>query len=80
MKVIHVITGLKRGGAETALFRLVSQSNNYKDITNTIISIQDEGIFGKKFKKIGVEVISLKMKSVFYFPIIVYKLFKLFNK
>ena len=79
MKVIHIITGLKQGGAETALFRLVSQSNN-NDITNTIVSIQDEGVFGKKFKKIGVEVISLKMKSAFYFPLVVYKLFKLFNK
>ena len=80
MKVIHVITGLKRGGAETALFRLVSQSNNYKDITNTIISIQDEGVFGSKFKKIGVEVISLNMKSGLLFPLTIYKLIKFFLK
>ena len=80
MKVIHVITGLKQGGAETALFRLVSHKKNRENIKNIIVSITDEGVFGNKFKKIGVQVVCLNMRSIFILPLTIYKLFRIFLK
>jgi glycosyltransferase involved in cell wall biosynthesis len=78
MRVVHVITGLKQGGAENALFRLVSNRNH--KIKNTVISIQGDGVFVEKFKKIGIEVVSLDLKSRIFFPVAVFKLTKLFKK
>lgn len=59
MKVLHVITGLSQGGAESALFRLVT----YKNINceHVIVSMTDMGIYGSKLRDAGIEVYSLDM-------------------
>lgn len=59
MKVVHLISGLGQGGAETVLTRLVTHSS-YEHI---VVSFSDEGVFGPQLREAGVTVYSLGMKS-----------------
>ena len=58
MKVLHVITGLEKGGAEGVLARLVQfdQAN-----THCIISLTDDGYWGGIFKANNIQVMTLNM-------------------
>lgn len=57
-KVVHVITGLGNGGAEGALFRLCT----HPDIpTSMVISLMDEGVYGARLRKAGVDVVCLSL-------------------
>lgn len=58
MKVLHVITGLSNGGAESILFSLVTSS---KEVTHVVISLTDMGFYGDRLRRTGVEVIALNM-------------------
>lgn len=58
MKVVHVITGLDRGGAEAVLFRLCSADTT--DV-HTVISLVDEGTYGQALRDAGVTVHCLDM-------------------
>ncbi|MPQ75468.1 glycosyltransferase [Hydrogenovibrio sp. JE_KL2] len=61
--VVHIISSLEMGGAETTLFRLCSNDTTIKHV---VISLTSEGVYGKKFRKMGVDVYSLNLsKSVF---------------
>ena len=59
MKVLHVITDLALGGAETVLFRLVSAVN--VDVTHRVVSLHTRGIYGPKLEAVGVHVDALEM-------------------
>ena len=70
MKVLHIITGLNNGGAETVLFRLCTNDLQNKHI---VISLMDEGKYGPLLLKSGIAVYCLNMpqgkvtlKSLFY--------------
>jgi len=57
MKILHIISGLKNGGAETILYRLVKD-----DATNNehvVISLIDKAFYGEYLEKEGVVVHSL---------------------
>ncbi len=59
-KIIHLITGLERGGAERFLYNLIS--NGLKgQFNNSVISLMSEGYYGKLLKKKKVPVFSLNM-------------------
>lgn len=58
--VAHVITGLDRGGAETALFRLLS--GNAATQRSCVISLLGPGVYTKRIRDLGVEVICLDMR------------------
>ena len=56
MKVLHIITGLGLGGAESALYRLVTSNNNAVNVKHVVVSIVDFGVFGKRLNEAGIEV------------------------
>ena len=59
-RVIHLITGLERGGAERFLYNLIS--NGLKgQFNNSVISLMGEGYYGKLLKKKRIPVFSLNM-------------------
>jgi len=55
MRVIHIIIGLNKGGAEGALLRLVETSSR-KNIKNKVISLTTKGKLTEHFEKIDCEV------------------------
>ena len=58
MNVVHVITGLGNGGAEGALFRLVTSDTRYR---HEVVSLTDKGLFGPRLEARGIPVHCLEM-------------------
>jgi glycosyltransferase involved in cell wall biosynthesis len=65
--IVHIITELAHGGAETALFRLLTANSNPTEFH--VISLSDDGVFGPRIRGLGVGVTSLHMRQRGRFPI-----------
>lgn len=61
LHVVHIISGLGQGGAETVLHRLVTAPGGR--CVHTVISLGDEGVFGSRLRRAGVAVHVLNMKE-----------------
>ena len=59
--IVHIITGLNRGGAEHALFRLVSHESDRSRVR--VVSLTDGGIFQQRFEALGIQVACLHMRA-----------------
>ena len=60
LRVMHVITGLGQGGAESVLLRLATYPE--AAVEHTVVSLTDEGIYGERLRVAGVAVHALGMK------------------
>ena len=60
MHILHIITGLGRGGAEANLFRVISAD---ADNRHSVISLTDIGEYGRKFRDVDVDVSALNLRS-----------------
>jgi glycosyltransferase involved in cell wall biosynthesis len=61
IKVVHIITGLKVGGAENMLCKLVTRPNG-PGITHEVVSLGDVGPLGERMQQAGIPVHALGMK------------------
>jgi glycosyltransferase involved in cell wall biosynthesis len=61
LKIAHVITGLRQGGAETVLLRLVT---HLTDFEHHVISLTDAGDLGPAFVEAGIPVIPLQLSAL----------------
>jgi hypothetical protein len=52
-RVVHIISGLGRGGAEKALTRLVETHRGNPDYEHVVISLTDMGRYGDSIKQMG---------------------------
>jgi glycosyltransferase involved in cell wall biosynthesis len=59
MKIVHVITGLKTGGAEQILYTICHAD---KKNSHCIISLTSRGEYAAKLEKVGVEVLCLNLQ------------------
>ena len=73
MKILHIITGLGNGGAESVLYRLCSN-----DITNKhiVISLTTSGKYGFMLNDKNIDVFYLNLN---FSPTIIYKFIKLYK-
>jgi glycosyltransferase involved in cell wall biosynthesis len=62
IRVLHFITGLKIGGAELSLHKLIMGSHHHR-FQHRVISLLDEGALGMDIKGKGVPVYTLRMKN-----------------
>lgn len=60
MRVMHVITGLSTGGAETMLLKLLSAASG--DMEHVVVSLGDEGTIGPRIAALGIPVHCLGLK------------------
>jgi len=61
-KIVHIISGLKSGGAERSLFNICNSNiNNY--FKQSVICLGDKAIYGDKLEELGVEVYYLNFKN-----------------
>jgi glycosyltransferase involved in cell wall biosynthesis len=58
-RIVHIITGLSRGGAESVLYRLINATRDSWDAT--VISLGDEGFYGAALRAVGVSVLCCRM-------------------
>ncbi|HLM68072.1 MAG TPA: glycosyltransferase, partial [Longimicrobium sp.] len=61
LKVVHLITGLRAGGAETVLYRLLAEMDRAR-FRSTVVSLTDEGELGTGIRALGVPVHTLGMR------------------
>lgn len=61
-KIVHIISGLKSGGAERSLFN-VCNSNISDYLIQSVICLGDKAIYGDKLEELGVEVYYLNFKN-----------------
>lgn len=62
MRILHLITGLGRGGAERALFTLLTSGlqNGYE---NHVVALRGEDVYSKKLRENGIQVTCLGVSS-----------------
>jgi len=80
--ILHLITGLKAGGAETMLFNLVTNLDKNK-FNNIICTLREGGEIEEKLKKNNFKVYSLGIKTkigIFELPQASFKLLKILKK
>lgn len=61
MKIVHVITGLDTGGAETSLARLLSRMDRDR-FELAVISLRDGGVLRPRIEALGIPVYSLGLE------------------
>jgi glycosyltransferase involved in cell wall biosynthesis len=60
-RIVHIITGLSRGGAEAMLYRLSSATRDRWDIA--VISLKDDGYYGEPLRALGIRVLCCRMDT-----------------
>ena len=66
MKIIHITSGLKNGGAEAILYRVIS--NQINKFQHEVITLTDRGFYGDILIENGIKVKELNLKSIFSLP------------
>ncbi|HLR78832.1 MAG TPA: glycosyl transferase, partial [Burkholderiaceae bacterium] len=61
LRVVHVISGLGQGGAETVLHRLVTAPD--QETEHIVISMGDEGVLGPRLRAAAIELHTLDMSG-----------------
>lgn len=77
-RILHVITGLAQGGAETALHRLVSGTRDPR--LHHVVSLTGEGVFAQRLREAGATVTALNARSSASFIFSLVRLFKLIRR
>ena len=78
-EIIHIITGLNTGGAETMLYKLLSNIDRTKFKLN-VLSLTDIGSIAKRIEKLGISVKALGMKRGVPDPRFVFRLASIIKK
>lgn len=78
--VVHVITGLGRGGAETVLYRYLDKLPAEARQRHFVISLGGRGFFGDKLETLGVSVHTLGMGGLLSLPRAFVKLVKVMRR
>lgn len=73
MCLLHIITGLSIGGAERALYNLLS-GGGARHFDSIVISLQDEGSYGARIRALGVPVHTLKINHGPFMPSALFRL------
>ena len=76
IKVLFVITGLKTGGAEMMLYKLLTRIDRQK-FSPTVVSMLEGGVFVERIKALDISVFDLGMQSGVLDPFALIKLRKL---
>ena len=75
MKIAHLITSLKVGGAESALYNFLKNCDHKKDKHVVIFFYQGSNL--EKIKKLGIEVYQVRGLFSIYDPLLFFRLFSI---
>jgi len=78
LHVVHIISGLGQGGAETVLHRLVTAPGQVD--RHTVVSMTDAGVFGPRLQAAGIDVVALGMPSGRLSPGGLWRLYRLLRQ
>jgi len=77
-KVIHIITGLNQGGAESVLCKICEETLD--KFSFTVISLTDKGFFSDKLNTLKIPVYVIDFRNIFLLPISLFRLYNLIKK
>ena len=77
--ILHVISGLKTGGAETTLVQL-ARALQQRGLPQHVVSVGDKGIYGDELERSGVGLTALNVHSIFDAPAGVIRLSQLMRR
>lgn len=77
MNVVHIITGLKTGGAEAMLLKLVRASLQDGSVNQMVISLTSGGKHKALLEELGVTVMELNLKQFWLLPIQIWRVIQL---
>lgn len=80
MRIIHIIGNLEIGGAELMLKRLVESHQGNLHYHHTVISLSTIGQVGLNLQAIGVEIMTLNMRSILDVPLALWRLSQIIRK
>lgn len=63
IKIVHIITTLTLGGTETMLHKLLANAPEDSNIHHSVVGLTESGIYGQKFKEMGIPLYCLGMKK-----------------
>ena len=73
MTILHIITSLERGGAETMLAKL-TKAMMPLGVRSVVVSLTGAGVYGAELERAGIRVISLEMRRGFFNPMALFRL------
>ena len=76
IRILHLISSLDVGGAETQLLRILSHSNRDR-FDHSVLSLTSVGVIGERIRQLGVSVGALKMARGIPSPHAVWELWKI---
>ncbi len=76
MKILHIITGLRIGGAEYALFNLLQTIRSHMDFEHRVLCFYD-GPVAEKIRNLGIDVMLIRGIVRGYDPVGIYTLYKI---
>ena len=79
IKIVHLITDLQTGGAETMLYKLISGMDKRR-FQNIVVSMTDAGTLGGMIKKLNIPVFTLEMSRGYPSPRGGFRLFQILRK
>ena len=65
MKVVHIITSLEQGGAQSILFNLIKELNT---VDHIVVSLSPPSFFSNLFNELGLEVYHCNIKGLLSLP------------
>lgn len=78
-RVLHIITGLDQGGAESVLCRLCLNTDHSK-FEHIVVSLTTSGIYGQKLLNAGVKVYCLQIERWYSVGSALFRLYQLIRK
>lgn len=75
-RVLHIINDLERGGAETALCRLVTHPITRQWLDSTVVCLKGEGPLAAPMREAGIEVHVMDMHSPLNLPLALWRLYR----
>jgi len=60
-KILHLITTLSFGGAESMLYKVISHSSKKSYLRHSVVSLTDMGVYGMRLRALGIPVYCLDM-------------------
>jgi len=60
-KILHLITTLSHGGAESMLYKLISHSSKNAHLRHSVVSLTNMGVYGMRLRALGIPVYCLNM-------------------
>ena len=78
--IIHIITDLASGGAESSLTRLVLADRDPGSARHVVVSLSGDGVYARERQSAGVETHDLNLNGFLRLPVAFFRLVRLMRK